>query len=117
MVVGFLYFLDKYTRIIVGGSKAMAEYTELSKGKTLIDWVTVSDIAYSMLVYEVHTMFGWRRYSRMKRAQRGKRRKHSRMLPSTSTMCSVELDLPCSQMGGRVKDAIISILSVMKLKI
>ena len=52
-VESFLYFLDKYTRIIVGGSKAMAEYMKLNKGKTLIDRVTVSDIAYSMLVYGV----------------------------------------------------------------
>ena len=51
-VESFLYFLDKYTRIIVGGSIAMAEYMKLNKGKTLIDRVTVSDIAYSMLVYE-----------------------------------------------------------------
>ena len=47
-----IYFLDKYTMIIIGGSKAMAEYKKLNKGKTLLDQVTVSDIAYSMLVYE-----------------------------------------------------------------
>lgn len=47
-----LYFLDKYTTIIVGGSKAMTEYNKTNKGKTLLDRVTVSDIAYSMLVYE-----------------------------------------------------------------
>jgi len=47
-----LYFLDKYTTIIIGGSKAMAEYNKTNKGKTLLDRVTVSDIAYSMLVYE-----------------------------------------------------------------
>jgi hypothetical protein len=47
-----IYFLDKYTRIIIGGSKAMAEFKKLNKGKTLLDRVTVSDIAYSMLVYE-----------------------------------------------------------------
>ena len=51
-VESFLHFLDKYTTIIVGGSKAIAEYKKLNKGKTLLDQVTVSDIAYSMLVYE-----------------------------------------------------------------
>ncbi len=39
-----LHFLDKYTMIIVGGSKAMRKYCKINKGKTLLDRVTESDI-------------------------------------------------------------------------
>ena len=48
----FLRFLDKYTMIIVGGSKAMGTFFKNNKGKTLLDRVTESDIAYGLLVYE-----------------------------------------------------------------
>ena len=47
-----LHFLDKYTVIIVGGSKAMGKYCKINKGKTLLDRVTESDIAYGFLLYE-----------------------------------------------------------------
>jgi hypothetical protein len=47
-----LHFLDKYTMIIVGGSKALGEYFKMNKDKTLLDRVTESDIAYGFLVYE-----------------------------------------------------------------
>jgi len=47
-----LHFLDKYTMIVVGGSKAMGGYYKINKGKTLLDRVTESDIAYGLLVYE-----------------------------------------------------------------
>ena len=47
-----LHFLDKYTTIIVGGSRAMGEYCKLNKGKTLLDRVMESDILYGFLVYE-----------------------------------------------------------------
>ena len=46
-----LYFLDKYTTIIVGGAKTMGKYYKANKGKTLLD-LTALDIACSMLVYE-----------------------------------------------------------------
>ena len=48
----FLYFLDKYGTIMVGGAKAMGKYYKANKGKTLLDKLTVSDIAYSIMVYE-----------------------------------------------------------------
>jgi hypothetical protein len=48
----FLHFLDKYTMIVVGRSKAMRGYCKINKGKTLLDRVTESDIAYGLLVYE-----------------------------------------------------------------
>jgi hypothetical protein len=47
-----LYFLDKYTTIMVGGAKATSQFYKNNKGKTLLDKVSVSDIAYSFLVYE-----------------------------------------------------------------
>ena len=47
-----LHFLDKYTMIIIGRSKAMAEYRKTNKGKMLLDRVTELDIAYGILVYE-----------------------------------------------------------------
>ena len=47
-----LYFLDKYTTIVVGGARAMGKYYKQNRGKTLLDKLTVSDIAYSILVYE-----------------------------------------------------------------
>ena len=48
----FLHFLDKYTTIIVGGSRALGKYYKNNKGNTLLDRVTESDIAYGFLVYE-----------------------------------------------------------------
>lgn len=47
-----LYFFDKYTTIVVGGARAMGKYYKNNRGKTLLDKLTVSDIAYSLLVYE-----------------------------------------------------------------
>ncbi len=47
-----LYFLDKYTTIVVGGTQAMGKYYKQNRGKSLLDKLTVSDIAYSFLVYE-----------------------------------------------------------------
>jgi hypothetical protein len=38
--------------IMVGGAKAMSQFYKNNKGKTLLDKVSVSDIAYSILVYE-----------------------------------------------------------------
>jgi hypothetical protein len=49
---GLLYFLDKYTTIMVGGAKEMSRFYKNNKGKTLLDKVSVSDIAYSVLIYE-----------------------------------------------------------------
>ena len=48
----FLYFLDKYTTIIVGGQRAMDKFYKDNRSKTLFDKITASDIAYSVLVYE-----------------------------------------------------------------
>jgi len=47
-----LYFLDKYATVMVGGAKGMSQFYKNNKGKTLLDKVSVSDIAYSILVYE-----------------------------------------------------------------
>ena len=47
-----LYFLDKYTTIVAGGARALGKYYKNNRGKTLLDKLTVSDIAYSILVYE-----------------------------------------------------------------
>ena len=48
----FLYFLDKYSMVMVGGARAMTKYYKNNRGKSLLDRLTVSDIAYSILVYE-----------------------------------------------------------------
>lgn len=48
----FLYFLDKYTTILAGGAKGVAKWCKNNQGKTLLDRLTVSDIAFSMLMYE-----------------------------------------------------------------
>ena len=47
-----LYFLDKYATIMVGGARAMGKYYSANKSKTLLDKLTVTDIAYSIFVYE-----------------------------------------------------------------
>ncbi len=47
-----LYFLNKYATIVVGGARAMGKYYKQNCGKSLLDKLTVSDIAYSLLVYE-----------------------------------------------------------------
>ena len=52
-----LYFLDKYTTIMVGGAKAMSQFYKNNKGKMLYDKVSVLDIAYSILVNE--SLYMW----------------------------------------------------------
>jgi len=47
-----LYFLDKYATIVVGGARVMGKYYKQNRGKSLLDKLTVSDIAYSFLVFE-----------------------------------------------------------------
>ena len=54
----FLYFLDKYTTIMVGGARSMTKNYKNYNGNTLLDRLTPSDTAYSVLVYEsVHDMW------------------------------------------------------------
>ena len=48
----FLYFLDKYSTVMVGSARAMTKYYKNNHGKSLLDRLTASDIAYSILVYE-----------------------------------------------------------------
>ncbi len=48
----FLYFLDKYTTVMVGGARSMTKYYKNYNGNTLLDRLTPSNIAYSVLVYE-----------------------------------------------------------------
>jgi predicted alpha/beta-fold hydrolase len=45
-------FFDKYATIVVGGARAMGKYYKQNQGKSLLDKLTVSDIAYSFLVYK-----------------------------------------------------------------
>jgi len=47
-----LYFLDKYTTILVSGARAMGKYYKQNKSKMLLDRLTCMDIAYSILMYE-----------------------------------------------------------------
>ena len=48
----FLYFLDKYETVMVGGTSAMAKYYKINYGKKLLDRLSPSDIANSVLIYE-----------------------------------------------------------------
>ena len=48
----FLYFLDKYTMVVVGGQRAMEKFYTDNQSKTFFDKIMASDIAYSVLVYE-----------------------------------------------------------------
>ena len=48
----FLYFLDKYTMVVVGGQRAMEKFYKDNQSKTLFDKIMALDIAYSVLVYE-----------------------------------------------------------------
>ena len=41
---GLLYFFDKYTTIVVGGTRAVFKYYKLNRGKSLLDKLSVSDI-------------------------------------------------------------------------
>ncbi len=43
----FVYFLDKYTTVMVGGARSMTKYYKNYNGHTLLDRLTPSDIAYS----------------------------------------------------------------------
>ena len=53
-----MYFLDKYTIVMVGGAHSMIKYYKNYNGNTLLDRLTPSDIAYSVLVYEsAHDMW------------------------------------------------------------
>ena len=47
-----MYFLDKYTTVMVGGARSMTKYYKNHNGNTLLDRLTPFDIAYSFLVYE-----------------------------------------------------------------
>ena len=49
---GLLYFFDKYTTIVIGGSRAVTKYYKQNRGKSLLDKLSISDIAYSIFVYE-----------------------------------------------------------------
>jgi hypothetical protein len=54
----FLYYLDKYATVLVGGARSMAKYLKNHNGNTLLDRLTPSDIAYSVLLYEsAHDMW------------------------------------------------------------
>jgi hypothetical protein len=48
----FLYFLDKYVPGMVGGTHAMAKYYKINCRKTFLDRLSLSDIAYIVLIYE-----------------------------------------------------------------
>ncbi len=48
----FFYFLDKYATVMVGGARSMTKYYKNYNGNTLLDRLTLSDIPYSILVYE-----------------------------------------------------------------
>jgi hypothetical protein len=48
----FLFFLDNYATVMVGGARSMTKYYKNHIGNTLLDRLTPSDIAYSVLVYE-----------------------------------------------------------------
>ena len=41
----FLFFLDKYTAVMVGGACSMTKYYKNYNGNTLLDRLTPSDIA------------------------------------------------------------------------
>ena len=48
----FLFFLDNYATVMVCGARSMTKYYKHHIGNTLLDRLTPSDIAYSVLVYE-----------------------------------------------------------------
>ena len=48
----FLYFLDEYVTVLVGGTRALTKYYKIYYRKTLLDRLSLSDIAYSVLIYE-----------------------------------------------------------------
>ena len=47
----FLIFIDKYVKLAVGGH-FIAKWMKMNRNKTLLDKLTSSDIAYTILVYE-----------------------------------------------------------------
>ncbi len=47
-----MYFMDKYTTVMVGGTRSMTKYYKNHTWNTLLDRLTPSNIAYSVLVYE-----------------------------------------------------------------
>ena len=49
---GLLYFFDKYTTIVIGRLRAVTKYYKQNRGKSLLDKLSISDIAYSIFVYE-----------------------------------------------------------------
>ncbi len=54
----FLFFLDNYATVMVGGARSMTKYYKKHIGNTLSDRLTPLDIAYSVLVYEnLHDMW------------------------------------------------------------
>ena len=54
----FLYFLDKYATVMGGGARSMAKSYKNSYRNTLLDRLSLSDIAYIVLIYKsAHDMW------------------------------------------------------------
>ncbi len=114
---GLLYFLDKYTTIMVGSAKEMSRFYKNNKGKTLLDKVSVSDIAYSVLIYESSYDVWMEDIKSQRCVPPRKRRRHSNTWPKTSTMCNEEPACPCIAMVGQVKVAHTLIPFAVRLRI
>jgi hypothetical protein len=54
----FLHFIDKYGKQAVGNHN-LSKLMKLNGSKTLLDRITLSDIAYTIILYE-NSVNGWR---------------------------------------------------------
>jgi hypothetical protein len=71
----YMYFLDKYTSLLVG-VRELNDYFKKQPGKTLLNKLTSSDIAYSILVYE-NSVDVWKEEARLMKENPGGRRKET----------------------------------------
>ena len=108
----FLYFLDKYATIMVGGLKGMARWYKNNKGMTLLDKLTVSDITFSMLMYE-NAYDVWMKEVLKATASSTEKR----VALNKSTTFNAELGLHCIMMDGQVMDACTSAKLVRRFRL
>ena len=110
-----LYFLDKYTTILVSGAKAMGKFCPTRARHFLTS--SLHRISRTVFWYmRVRMMCGQRKLSKQRRVPPKKTRKHSNVSLSTSTIYE-ELELLCIKMDGPVMGMSILVHFAVKLRI
>ena len=95
-----MYFLDKYATVMVGGARSMTKYYKNYNGNTLLDRLTTSDIAYSVLVYESAHDMRKKVILKSETCHTIQEKKEFQRTESLNIMSSEEQRLCCSRTDG-----------------